>query len=228
MIDIHSHIIPNIDDGSRSIEDSLAMLKTSAISGVSDIICTPHYREGYKKTPAEIESAFKLLKDSAKSQGIPVNLYLGEEIFVTKNIKTELKEKQVLTLNGTKFVLLEFDYNINSEISEIVYELSRIGYIPIVAHVNRYNYLSIDDVIDIKRSHGLLQVNADDVLRNLGRFGKNAKKLFNKGLVDFVASDIHANRENKMSEAGQIVKKKFGEDAYQVVFHDVAMQIIKG
>ena len=142
MIDIHSHIIPNIDDGSRSIEDSLAMLKTSAISGVSDSICTPHYREGYKKTPAEIESAFKLLKDSAKSQGIPVNLYLGEEIFVTKNIKTELKEKQVLTLNGTKFVLLEFDYNINSEISEIVYELSRIGYIPIVAHVNRYNYLS--------------------------------------------------------------------------------------
>ena len=204
------------------------MLKTSALSGVTDIICTPHYREGYKKTPSEIKSAFNLLKEAAKGQEIPVNLYLGEEIFVTKDIKAELKEKKVLTLNDTNYVLLEFDYNVNSEIPEIVYELSRIGNIPIVAHVNRYNYLSLDDVIDIKRSHGLLQVNADDVLRNLGRFGKNAKKLFNKGLIDFVASDIHADRENKMYEAGQIVKKKFGEDAYQVVFNEVAKKIIKG
>ena len=228
MIDIHAHIIPNIDDGSKSMENSVAMLKTSASIGVTDIICTPHYREGYKNTPSIIESAFNELKEKAKELNIPVNLYLGEEIFVGKDIKKELSEKKVLTLNGSKYILLEFDYNINSEISEIVYELSRIGYSPIVAHVSRYSYLTVEDIIDIKKSHGLLQVNADDIIRSNGRFGKNLKNLFNKGLVDFVASDIHYDRENKMLEAGQIVRKKFGEDAYQVVFNEMAKQILKG
>ena len=227
MVDIHSHILPMVDDGSKSLECSLALVKQEVELGVTDIICTPHYRSSFNKTPTELQDAFESFKSKVKENGIPVNLYLGQEIFVNNDIKKLLKENSVLTMNGTDYILIEFDFTRYQEISEIVYELKMMGYKPIVAHPERYSYIDLEEVYEIKKLGGYIQVNAESIVNRRGPF-KFVKQMFKEGFVDFVASDIHAERVNLLAEAERIVCKKFCKDARDVVFDVNPKRIIKG
>ena len=229
MIDIHSHILPAIDDGSSGLEQSLQMIKESVEQGVTDIFLTPHYRSSYKKEREDIEIAFEQFKKFVQEQNISINLYLGQEIYVEKGIKGLLKENKVLTLNGSKYVLVEFDYARECDISEIVYELKLLGYIPVVAHLERYSYADIYTAMDIKSSGGLIQVNAASIVNHgIKSKAKFAKNLIKNGLVDFIASDAHFNRENHMKQAYSIICKKYGEQLAQDLFNNNAKVIIKG
>ena len=228
MTDIHSHVIPLVDDGSKGISDSIQMIKKAYESGVRSIFCTPHFRKPYTRSVESITRHYEELKEELKKENIPVDLYLGQEIYAEDNIVELLEEGKVLTMNGTKYVLVEFDFIIPCDISETVYRLKKKGYIPIVAHVERYDYVSIDDVYDIKLNGGLIQINAGSILGEpRGVNKKFVKQLFKEGFVDFVASDIHQGRENYLGLAYQKVKKKFGEDAAEVVFNVNAKALLK-
>lgn len=229
MIDIHSHILPTIDDGSSGLEQSLQMIKESVEQGVTDIFLTPHYRNSYKLEREEVENVFEQFKKVVQQQNISVNLYLGQEVYVEKGIKDLLKENKVLTLNKSKYVLIEFDYIREREIAEVVYELKLLGYIPIVAHLERYAYADIDTAMDIKDSGGLIQINAASIANHdMKAKAKFVKKLIKNGLVDFVASDLHFNRENFMAKAYKIIAKKNGDQVAQDLFINNAKAIIKG
>lgn len=230
MIDIHSHIIPEVDDGSPNTETSVKLVKELYAQGVDGIICTPHYRKPYLKTPAEIQKKFLELKSAVEKENIPVNLYLGQEIYCKANeYKETINSGAVLTMNGGKFILLEFDFHNYIDVADVVYEVKAMGYIPIVAHIERYSYMTDDDVYEIKKTGGLIQVNADSVIGGGGRgIKKTVKKLFKEGFVDFVASDVHSGREIVMSKAYDFVKRKYGEDAAAVTFDENAKRIIKG
>ena len=230
MIDIRSHVIPEIDDGSPDIETSLNMVRSLAQSGVTDIICTPHYRKPYRISPEKTRESFEKFKAAVLEAGVNVNLYLGQEIYCNiKEYKSVLSGGLTLTMCGGKYVLLEFDFGEHTDIADVVYEVKLMGYIPIVAHIERYPYVTEDVVYEIKKLGGLIQVNADSVIGAMGkRIKKFVKKMFAEGFVDFVATDIHSGRPNVIEKAFEYVKKKFGADAAEVVFNANAKRVIKG
>ena len=229
MIDIHTHILPFVDDGSIDINLSLEMLKECVHQGITDIFFTPHFRRMYKLPPHILKGEFEKFKNIVKSANIPVNLYLGQEIFIDNNYKQTFVSNRVLTMNDTKFVLVEFDYETDVDMPDIIYELKVLGYTPIIAHYERYLMSDIETAFEIKTLGGLIQINADSIVGKTKRYYAGLiKKLFKNNLVDFVASDIHYNRINHFLTAKQFVQKKFGEKVANKVFVENAKMIIKG
>lgn len=227
MTDIHSHVLPCVDDGSESNEDSVAILKEEAAQGVKNVILTPHYRPPFLKEKSELKERFESFKKFVKEQGVDVNLYLGQEIYVREKTVSLLNEGKLLTLNDTKYVLAEFSTSHRSDVTEAVYGLTINGYIPIVAHIERYSYLGVSDAEEIKSLGGLIQVNAASVMgKPRGEYRKRVKKLIKAGLVDFVASDVHFVRKNYMRDAYRYVEKKFGESQAEKLFFTNAEKII--
>ena len=229
MIDIHAHVLPLIDDGSDSLEKSLEILKTAVEQGVTDVIATPHLRGEYNATPDQIKDEFNAFCHIVKESGISVGLYPGQEIFIDKNYKTLFSSNRVLGLNQTKYVLLEFDYFEDVDIADVVYELKTKGYTSVIAHFERYTYAGIEVAEEVKALGGLIQVNAESLVgKDKRSYLKKVKKLFNEGLVDFVASDVHEFRENMLLKAFNFVAKKFGKATAQAVFNENAKMIIGG
>ncbi len=229
MIDIHSHILPLVDDGSADIENSLAMLKDCYDMGITDVILTPHYRGKFCKTPQELTLAFRSFKRRIKKEKIDVNVYLGQEIYFTNDFMSELSEGKVLALNGTKHLLIECPYDDDCDVTDLVYELNYRDYVPIIAHVERFPYVSVEDIKEIKKLGGLIQVNAGSLFSKDKRIDrKKIKKLFKYNLVDFVSSDAHYTRVNEIKRAYQFVEKKYGKEVAQKVFNDNAKKIIEG
>ena len=229
MVDIHTHILPNIDDGSQNIESSLEMVSQSIEQGVTDIVLTPHYRGEYKYDKQVAIDCFERFKLTVKEKGLKVNLYLGQEIFIESDYKKQFKNDKFLTIANSKYVLIEFDYSVYVDVSEIVYEIVRLGYKPIIAHVERYDYLDMKDVVEIKELGGYVQINASSLIdMKIGKLYKRAKLLLKYGLVDFVASDVHNVRKNNLKKASVYVEKKFGKYIKDKLFIKNAKEIIEG
>ena len=151
MIDIHAHVIQNVDDGSDNIESSLAMIENSKKLGVTSIICTPHFRKNMFETSKEkVVEEFSLLQERSKNLG--VDLFLGREIFVGSkdSLKEYINSDELLTMNNTKFLLLEFRYTQKIDIADIAYSVTTYGFNPIIAHVERYEYIDENDIVDIR------------------------------------------------------------------------------
>ena len=227
MIDIHSHILPFVDDGSGSVENSIAMLEDAISFGVTDMFLTPHYRSRCKLSAEEIKVEFEKFLAVVKEKGLPINLHLGQELFYTQELKAKLKDKTVATLANSKYILVEFSTETETDIPEAVYELSLLGFIPIVAHLERYYYADDRTAFEIKQAGGLVQINAESALAK-GRIYRKVKKMFKYALVDFVASDMHWGRKNRLADSLALVKKKFGEDAVKAVYYENAKKILKG
>ena len=221
MIDIHSHILPMVDDGSIDMPTSISMLKDACAQGVTDIILTPHYRGEYKLSLDYVKQKFNELCLNAKSENIGVNLYLGQEIYVDKDYKSIINDGVVSTMNGGKYLLIEFDFVYEKDIVNIVYELVREGYIPIVAHIERYGYANVAIAQEVKNIGGLIQVNASSIVCYQPlRCKRFLRQLFKENLVDFVASDMHSEREYFMQKAYQRISKKYGQKTAMAVFND--------
>jgi protein-tyrosine phosphatase len=141
---------------------------------------------------------------------------LGEEIFCSFDIYNLLKQGEVLTINDTNAVLLEFNYTAPTDIADYCYNLKKMGYIPVIAHVERYEYLSIDDVVYIKDNGGLIQINASSFFEN--KYKKKAIDYIKYGLADFVSSDAHFNRAVYLAKAYDFVCKKFNKKIADILF----------
>ena len=229
MIDIHTHVLPFVDDGSIDNNLSLDMLKECVNQGVTDIILTPHYRKIYKLPPNILKSEFEKFKIIVKNENLPINLYLGQEIFIERDYKQIFADKKVLTMNDSNFALIEFDYENDVDMPDIIYELKMLGYTPIVAHYERYLMSDYETALEIKSLGGLIQINAESIVGKTKRYYAGLiKKLFKNNLVDFVSSDVHFNRVNHLLNAKQFVQKKFGEETANKVFIENAKMIIKG
>ena len=155
MIDIHSHLLPEVDDGSADFATSLEMLKEETRQGVTDVILTPHYRANCLTDKDDLKKRFDEFKSQVAAEGVNINLYLGQEIFAFERVDKALKEGKLFTMNGTDYVLVEFSMKRESDISEIVYMLKNNGYIPIVAHIDRYYYADVEVAREIKELGGL-------------------------------------------------------------------------
>ena len=131
--DLHSHYLYGIDDGSKSIEESISLIKKAYEEGTTSIILTPHYiRKSKYNANNEVKlERFNKLKEELKKQNINVNLYLGNEVFISSQILRLIEENEIYTLNNSRYVLIEFGLSqILYEAKDIIYELVRKGYIP--------------------------------------------------------------------------------------------------
>jgi len=224
MIDIHTHILPYIDDGSKTMDASLSMLHKEEELGVTDIFLTPHYMKSrnYMSSAQDNQVVYQQLVEEAQKAGIKIRLHLGNEIYYRLESVSDLRNKLVLPLGNTKKVLLEFHPTQEDEdIAEAIHNMKSLGYTPIIAHIERYDYLKMTDYPIIRKMGALIQVNAGSLMGVLGDKAKKlALKLIKMDLVDFIASDIHDLRVNYMMEAYHLVEKKFSKELADKLFHN--------
>lgn len=229
MIDIHTHILPYVDDGSGDLDKSIAMLKEAESGGVTGVILTPHYRNKYLCEKDYLTAEFLSFKDKAKSAGVNLDLYLGQEIFVSRGVRDLVEKGKLCSLGDTKYLLLELNYNEKQDLTEIVYEYKLSGYTVIFAHVERYSYITIEDVVSVKQMGALIQVNAEGLVGLNGiKIKKRIKKLLKADLVDFVASDYHEDRNYVMKSAYEHVEKKYGKERAERIFKENQKKLLKG
>lgn len=230
MIDIHSHIIFDVDDGPKTLEDSRRLLEESYRQGVRTIISTSHRRKGMFETPEEkIAANFKQVQDLAKQVADDLTVLYGAEIYYTSDILKKLEEGTFPNLGGTKYVLIEFSMNtpykdIHSALGNVI----RLGMIPVVAHIERYHCLENDEdrVSELINMGCYMQVNSSNILKpklfgDRYKFMKKRVQFFlERDLVHFVASDMHNldDRPPYMQKAYQIVAKKYGAARAEELF----------
>lgn len=197
MIDIHCHVLYGVDDGCKTLDDSLRQIKKAISVGVTKLILTPHYAplRGYVSSKETLEANFTILKEAV--QDLPIELYLGREVDKIDTIDLLLEENKIQTMNSTKYVLVDFGMD-KYDIDEYCYELIINGYIPIIAHPERYNYISdVKTYHKWKKTGALIQINAVSLFHPKSKtVKKRARYLLKEGLVDFVASDAHNNPES--------------------------------
>ncbi len=197
MTDVHSHIIYDVDDGSYSLEESIALIKKLKEVGFDNIIMTPHYISGTEYSSFNKEKLYKLevLRAKVKEENIDINLYLGNEIFITDHIIEDIKDNKIYSLNNTKYILFEIPFhNQIIGLTDIIYELKVAGYIPVLAHPERYAYFQKNyQLVDELKKEGLLfQCNFSSILGNYGREAKKLLKyMLNNKYVDYLGTDIH-------------------------------------
>ena len=192
MIDFHSHILPGIDDGSRSIEQTIRMLKEAKEAGFTKIISTSHYIEGYYESD-EAERTELLNEVQKNISGI--ELYLGNEIYITNNMINLIQNKKASTINNSKYVLFEFPLSAKSmNDKEVVYRLIENGFVPVIAHPERYSYVQDNPeyIEELAEMGALFQANYGSII---GMYGKKAektlKKLLKNDLIRFFGTDSH-------------------------------------
>ena len=196
MIDIHSHILPNIDDGSRSIDETFNMIKEAKSVGFDAIVSTSHYMEGYYETNVpEREVWIKAIKENLQTKNIDINLFIGNEIYMSENIIKLLEERKASTMNDTSYVLFELPLNIEPlNLYDIIYEIEQYKLVPILAHPERYSFVQREPelVYDLVEKGVLMQANYGSII---GQYGKKAqmtvKKFFEGNMVHMLGTDAH-------------------------------------
>ncbi|MBR2043807.1 MAG: hypothetical protein IJ946_05660 [Clostridia bacterium] len=214
-VDIHSHILPCIDDGAQSVEESIALLEQEKANGVTSVICTPHFYPEVDELEAHLEkcaAAFKTLKAEIQHKELP-NLYLGHEVqYFTGISKCQTLDK--LCISGTNVLLLELPFltpitsSIINEVKSIYHDL---GINVILAHVERYaKDRHYKDIIKlIKAGDASAQINADSIISPITQ--KVTLKLIKGGLVSYIASDAHSlsQRPVLLNKAFILLKDKY-------------------
>ncbi len=192
MRDIHSHISYGIDDGAKTKEEAIELLKAEEKKNVTDIILTPHYIKNskYQANEQVREKIREELQPHTK-----INLYIGNEVYICEDILTLLETKEISTLNHSKYLLVELPMTSKlRNLEDIIYQLIRKGIVPIIAHPERYLYVQQDiTYLDQYLEMGVLfQSNYGSIL---GLYGKNVKKtvkaLLKRNYISFLGSDLH-------------------------------------
>lgn len=197
MIDIHCHLLYGIDDGSKSIKESIEAIKELKEVGYTDIILTPHYIKdsNYNSSYKNNIKLLNTLKKELESLSIDINLYLGNEIYIDNDILKLLQENEISSLNDTKYTLIELPMSGEYEnYEEIFKELIDNGIKVILAHPERYYSFQKDynKVLELEEIGVLFQSNIESII---GKYGKGAKKMIKRLLKDrkitFLATDMH-------------------------------------
>lgn len=235
MIDLHSHLIPNIDDGSKSLEESIEIIRKASFNGVTDLVVTPHFILGsiYNVDNEKKKELFEQLKKKIFEEKIKVNLYLGNEVFIEPNMIELLQKNQIMTLNNSRYLL--FELPINNEyknVKEIVFQLKVNGCEPILAHPERYlSFQKNPNVLFELYEQGVFfQCNIGSFY---GEYGKEAKKLFllllKHHMIHFISTDTHHEKDifyDKIEKIKENLEKYISKEEIEELFYKNAKQVI--
>lgn len=221
MIDIHTHILPGIDDGAQTEEDSLNMAKLAVEQGIHTIIATPHHKNGsYENVRDSILTYTEILNELFQSHGLPLTLLAGQETRINGDMVEGLENGEILPLNDTQYVFVEFSAShVPNYAKQVLFDIQLAGYIPIIVHPERNQELleRPDKLYNFVRNGALTQITAGSLV---GKFGKNIQKfshqLIEANLTHFIASDAHntTTRSFWLAEALATVRETYGTNMY--------------
>lgn len=235
MIDIHNHILHEIDDGSRSLEESIEILKEFSLIGYKEIILTPHYIFGtkYNKNNIEKQKLLEKLQIKITEEKIPIQVYLGNEVYIDWNLITLLEKNEIEPLNHSRYLLLEFPMNTYyNGMLDVIFKLQQNGFIPILAHPERYQIFKDNPKLAtyILDSGVLFQGNLGSII---GLYGKDSQKLLSLFLkhkmIHFLASDVHRKGSKLICNFNFIKKKIFKmltDEEFQILTEENPKKVI--
>ncbi len=236
MYDLHCHILFGVDDGADSAEESIRMARIACESGTKGIAATPHCNISEfnrNEWTAEFTRKIIMLNSTLAELDIPVKIYPGQEIFCGEDVTALLKSGKLLTVNGSRYVLVEFDFG---EYSDTVYsklgEIISAGYVPIVAHPERYGFVQEDKdaPLRMKKMGCLLQLNKGSIKGGFGRGAyMSSSAMLENGLADIVASDAHGPfvRTPFLADAHEFISERFSSEYADILFKSNPKKILK-
>ncbi len=232
MVDIHSHILWELDDGSRSMEESIAMLAVARENGTTDIVATPHSNGEFPYRPELVDQRIREL--TAATGGAPRILRGCDFHLSYDNVDHLLNKPETYTINGTHYLLIECpDFHIGKHTEIVLERLLDAGIVPIVTHPERNPVLQRDlgRLEEWMQLGCLVQVTALSVTGGFGRSAHlAAKKLLDRAMVHIVASDAHdpKRRSPNLETARKAILARYGEEAAEVLFTETPRNIIEG
>ena len=230
MIDLHSHILPELDDGAQNLHQSLEMAHIAIQSGVTTMVATPHCVDGKAE---DVRSMLKLMRSVLREHGLRLQLCSGMEIFGTRDTARLLREGKLLTLNRSQYPLIEFNFHSDGYWeTQVLADVLQAGYRPVVAHPERYSFIQhTPELLNRWVKMGcLLQINKGSLL---GRFGSTSQdlslELVDRGFAAVVASDAHAphTRTPWMAEVRTLLELEFAPEAARYLLLDNPKRILK-
>ena len=234
FMDMHCHLLPEVDDGAQSMEDTRQMLQMALDEGIQYIVVTPHYHPHRgKKPPKVLRHQLKLMREEAAKIDENLRVYLGTEIYYGQDVPDLLREEKILTMNRTNYVLVEFSPSEPfSYIKQSLQQLMMAGYEVILAHAERYRCLTEEpELAEQLGDMGiLLQINAGSITGDGGRrIRKFIRYLMDEDLVFCVGTDAHSARSRapRMKKAAEYVKKKYGEEYVRKIFYENAKMMLR-
>lgn len=234
MIDIHSHILPGIDDGAKDIKESLELARGAVAEGIRTIIATPHHQNGhYINSKESILEKVAGLNGALKKENIPLTVLPGQETRIYGEILEDYRKGEILPLNGGKYIFIELPSDhVPLYAEQLLFEIQLEGLVPIIVHPERNRgFMERPELLyQLVKKGALTQVTGASLA---GFFGKKIKKfslqMVEANLTHFVASDAHnmINRTFKMNEAFSILDDEFGDDAVYL-FKENAALLVEG
>ncbi len=225
LIDLHSHILPGLDDGAPTVEVSLAMARAAVENGVTVLACTPHIMPGvWNNSGPQIRQAVEALKAVLADNGVNLNLTTGADVHIAPNLVGAIRSGQVLTLHDTRYVLLELPHHIAPPRADTCFmQLLDAGYVPIFTHPERLSWVQTryNLIVRLFEAGVWMQITAGSLI---GRFGKRAQllseRMLRDGFVHILASDAHnlKSRPPNLASGWEAARSIVGEDeAYRLV-----------
>ncbi|MBT2678812.1 tyrosine protein phosphatase [Bacillus sp. ISL-35] len=234
MIDIHCHILPGIDDGARGLDDTLDMAREAVNEGIHTIIATPHHKNNkYDNPQGIILQKVEQVNKALSNEGIDLKILPGQEVRIYGEVIGDLDKEEILTLNHTQYLFVEFPSNHVPRYAEtLLFDLQLKGIIPIIVHPERnQEIIERPEVLyNLVKKGALSQVTASSVS---GHFGKKIRnfsfQLIEANLTHFIASDAHnvSSRGFKMAETMDVIESKYGIDLVYF-FQDNAELLLQG
>lgn len=234
FVDIHCHILPGVDDGSQSPEETKAMLEKAWDEGIQIMVATPHYHKQRGKNDIDlIKKQLLLTRKLAKEVHPKMQVCLGMEIYYGEDVPELLKTGKAVSIRKSRYILVEFSPGDDFQyILNAVRKLQMSGHTVIIAHIERYNCLreDISNVEYLREMGAYLQVNAGSIT---GSYGRSVKKFLREvlkaHLVQLVGTDAHGpeKRSPKMQEAYKEVVKRCGEEYADQIFGQNAKKVLR-
>ncbi len=211
VTDIHSHLIPGIDDGVKDLDESLAMIRGFSALGYQKLVTTPHIMSDfYKNTPEIILGGLARVQEAIQKAGIPITIDAAAEYYLDEVLLKKIQTEKLLTIGG-KYLLFEISYvNPPDNLYNVIFEMNVKGYKPILAHPERYPfyYTKFEEYYRIKEAGALFQLNTNSLV---GYYGAGAKKIaermVDEKMIDFIGSDLHGERH--LDALQKAVKEKY-------------------
>lgn len=224
MVDFHTHILPIVDDGAHTVEETFNMIQEAKEAGFNSILLTSHYIEdSYTANESERNKLINKLKEVLKENNVNINLYLGNEIYISDNIIQLLENKMASTINGTNYVLFELPFNSKPlNLYNVIYELLGCKYIPILAHPERYSYIWQEPniICELIQKGVLMQSNYGSFI---GLYGKRseliAKLLLKNDMIHFLGTDVHTTDSiyPKIPKILNEIEKLIGKEKLDII-----------